>query len=154
MEESGRIELVNDEIVYTPVEGGGWRLRLDEVRVFGEYTNQDGPGLDDWFFAFLRAADEYWFEAPVYADGRDQLMNELCDRFGIDTIECKLAHSTDFDSRVMWPRVLAEQPLFQFTERRRDGLLRNIFGTQRVDQVIAPAVVKYLEEHSNATSGD
>lgn len=155
VENYGRIEFSRNEIIFTAAASDrGWHLRLDEVRVFGEYTNQNGPFADDWFLVFLRADDEYWFEAPVHAEGAEQLLELLRAQLNIDTVECKLAHSTDFESRVMWPRELAEQPLFQFTGRQRDGLLRNIFGTQRVDQAIAPAVVEYLKANPNVTSDE
>jgi hypothetical protein len=113
--DSGRIWLADGKIQYASSGYGTWVVPLAEIHVIGEYTNQNGPFLDDYFFAFVRSADEMWFEASFYAEGRDGFLKDLSVALG-RTCECSLCASTDFISRIWWPESLAGQPLFEFKD--------------------------------------
>lgn len=132
---SGRIRLTDGVIHYECSAYGNWELPLSEVRVAGEYTNQDGPFADDYFFAFVRTADEMWFEASFYAEGRDTFLQDLSSALG-QPCTCSLCGSANFCSRIWWPQPLAGQPIFEFID---EG------GTsQRSNQYLSGAVKAFL----------
>jgi len=53
-----------------------WKLPMSAIRLIGEYTNSDGPYLDDYFFVFV-LADGTWRQASFYAEGRDGFLSAL-----------------------------------------------------------------------------
>src|SRR4051794_26017651 len=80
MRDSGRIELDGDRIRYRSAVYGTWDLQVADVRIVGETTNQDGPGVDDYFLCFATGL-RMWYEASFYAAGRDELLSKLRARF-------------------------------------------------------------------------
>ncbi len=135
--ESGRVWLESDEIHCKSAICGDWSLPLSEVRVIGEFTNQDGP-VDDYFFAFVTSPYEMWRSVSFYADGRDTFLRSLGVKLGIEC-ECTLVASADFNSCVWWPPELAGQKMFEF---RQEGLKHKILGGN--NQYLAPAVRIFL----------
>jgi hypothetical protein len=83
-----------------------WSVPASEVRLIGEYTNANGPWLDDYFLVFLALANGAWNEASFYASGRDAVLAELGRLLGTK-LELGLCNSTTFKSRVIWPLNLA-----------------------------------------------
>jgi hypothetical protein len=130
--DSGRVQLRDGVIHYESSIYGTWSLPLSEVRAVGEYTNQDGPGVDDWFLVFLTHGAAY--EASLYAHRRDQFLEDLSAALGAE-ISCELVYSTDFRSHLLWPEHLKGHRLFEYRKRR----LRFI-----VDSRIAPELWEML----------
>ena len=76
-----------------------------EVAFFSEYTTDEGPFADDWFFVIgIRGVG--LFEEPL----------ERVDSSGLSNFDpaagFKLVGSTDYASRVSWPEDLRDQEIF------------------------------------------
>ena len=143
--DSGEIRVVGDSISYSSPFFVSWTLDLREVKACGEYTNQDGPFLDDYFFAFITRPDDGWYEASFYAQGREPLLQELTKRFG-STVQCDLCCSADFKSRIWWPAELAGNPMFEY--RPAPGLWGRL--GLRNEQWISPHLVEFLRGGSDS----
>lgn len=142
------IRLEGDHIV-AESSGRPLRLPVSAVRVFGESTNEDGPFKDDYFLIFVTDV-ERWTEVSFYASGRDAFLDEFGKTLN-STLHLRLQASTDFDSNVLWPEVLAGEALFRFTAAPRRGLLGRIVDmvtTGRVQQSLSPPVVDYIQRNT------
>lgn len=109
--DSGRIFLRDGFIHYESDIYATWSLPLSSVRAIGEFTNQDGPGVDDWFLLFLTS--DTAFEASRYAEDCDQFLKDLSSSLGAE-VTCSLAPSTDFRSHLVWPPRLKGHRLFEY----------------------------------------
>lgn len=105
LERSGKITFAAGKIEY---RSGihGWSLPSTEVRLIGEYTNENGPWLDDYFLVFLASSDGAWNQASFYATGRDEVLAELGQVLGTK-LDLGLCNSANFKSRIIWPPNLA-----------------------------------------------
>jgi len=72
---SGRIWIKNKTIHYESPKYGDWEIPVCEIRVVGEHTNQSGPHVDDYFYVLLTTSG--WYEASLYAEGRDRFLAYL-----------------------------------------------------------------------------
>ena len=138
--DSGALSLDGDTIRYL-LPNGGFTLRLDEVRIIGECTNENGPFADDYFLCFVTGPNG-WYEASFYATGRDTFLSALAERLGVQ-LELALAPSTDFASRILWPTNLAGQPLFDYRPEKPTGLwsrLRSMWSPRMVQTLSAEAL--------------
>jgi len=147
MPESGVLEIQGDTVTYRG-PASSWSLGLRSIEAIGEVTNQSGPSGEDWFICFVTNRGKVWNEAPVSAQGADALLQWLSAKLG-EPLEWRLANSTDFRSRVMWPTLLRDQPLFEFVERAPQSLLQHLARRFRLwplqnQQRIAPAITKAL----------
>ena len=148
---SGQIQLDGDVICYRSPVYGDWSLPVANLRLIGEYTNQDGPIADDYFFCFA-TGPETWLEASFYADGADEFLRALSAKLGAPLLT-GLCHSTDFASRVLWPESLAGEPMFQFTDLPPQRFVGRLFRiprnrqayTQRVAELLAGDVAAHGE---------
>ena len=98
---------------YASRDLGSFAVPLNELAAVGEYTTDNGPLVDDWFLVFVRKDSADWLEASMYAEGTAEFLEQLSVTLGI-AIETRLAASTDFTSRVIWPESIACRPLFDF----------------------------------------
>ena len=151
-EDRGLISLEGGSVRFKLPSGGGWELELDEIRLIGEYTTQDGPLADDWFIVFVAGRGESapaagceCYEAPFYAYGFETFLRMLRDRIP------KLGHpmlaaSADFASRVLYPMELEGRPLFDFTVAGPPGIIGRIRSALAgaVRRELAPEVVEWL----------
>jgi hypothetical protein len=122
--ESGRLWIENSIIHYESEHYGQWTSPVSEVLLVGEYTNDHGPYLDDWFYVFM-VAGQNWFEASMYAKESDSFRGDLKQALGAD-ITTGLASSTEFRSRVMWPVSLCGKPIFDFRKVQGASIARRI----------------------------
>lgn len=120
-----RIEFAAGEVRFYYEDELVWRLSVSEIALIGEHTNSDGPYLDDWFLVFVRGADQWRFEAPVYAVGFDETIEDLGTVLG-SKLPLRLVRSTDFDSRVVWPPDLRGEKLYDYVSVRTGSFLRKI----------------------------
>lgn len=116
--ESGLLRL-EEGIIRYECRFGRWELPVYRVKVLGEYTNRDGPYLDDYFLAFVTDADG-WYEASFYAAGRDAFLRDLGLLLG-EPLRCGLTQSTEPASRVMWPGEIAGGKLVEVYHPPRPG---------------------------------
>ncbi len=113
-EDSGQIELDGDVIRYTSTTYSDWTIAINDIRIIGEATNQNGPFADDYFLCFA-TGPKRWYEASFYASGGEAVLIELGAR--LDTVlQLRLSSSTDFTSRILWPVEFAGKPMFEYQE--------------------------------------
>lgn len=117
---SGELRCDGEVIAYHSALGD-WSVRITDVRLIGEYTNSDGPYVDDYFLVFLTAAENGWHEASFYAKGRDQTLAALSRSIG-SLLECGLCHSTQYKTRIMWPTHLKDQELMEVLPPTKQSL--------------------------------
>lgn len=99
--ESGAIEVVDRVLIYRSSHYGLWSLPVSTIQKIEEYTNSDGPLIDDYFYRFTTATKEER-TASFYAVGWDLVWPELEKAFpGID--HGGLCNSTDYKMRLLWP---------------------------------------------------
>ena len=67
----------------------------------------------------------YFHTASFYAAGTDQALAALTKLLG-STFELELTGSTEWDSRVMWPREIAGDKYFQFKPVRPESVLQKV----------------------------
>lgn len=108
---SGELKCDGEVIAYYSALGD-WFVRVPDVRLIGEFTNSDGPYVDDYFLVFLTAAENGWHEASFYANGRDEALASLGKSLGAP-LQCGLCDSTQFKTRIMWPPQLKDQKLME-----------------------------------------
>jgi hypothetical protein len=117
---------------------------LRNIKLIGEYTNEDGPA-DDWFLALVVDKDG-WYEIPI---NTDYSVEAVCETIG-SAVGCKidlqLMSSTTFKSRIIWPEHLRNEELFSF-ERSSAGWKGTLLCWSRI-QRFSPRVVNYLESCS------
>jgi hypothetical protein len=136
--QSGRIAIEHDSVSYTMPQQQGWRIAVSELRLVGEFTDDHGPVVDDYFFIFLTR--DGCFEASFYAEGRDALLAELGRRLQHE-LRTGLCHSTSLASRVLWPARLEGHPVFDVVPEERAG---TILG--RLRQHVLPRVRMHLTD--------
>lgn len=112
---SGVIELIDGVVKHQLKNYGMWKLPVSEIKVIGEYTNQNGPFADDYFFVFVTATT--WHEASFYAHGCDTFLKKLGTALNQE-IDCTLFASADFNSNILWPPSISGEEMFEF---RREG---------------------------------
>ena len=121
---SGEIRCDGEVIVYHSALGD-WTVRITDVRLIGEYTNSDGPHLDDYFLVFLTAPENGWHEASFYANGRDEALAVLSKHLGAP-LQCGLCNSTQYKTRIMWPPDFKDQELMEVLPRKKQNLWQKL----------------------------
>jgi len=114
----GSIEISDESIVYrVRGEETSWSVPIGQIVLIAEYTNDKGPYCDDYFLVFVWIDDGKvnFAECSFYAEGSSEIVSTLGKEFGM-RMELGLAHSTEWDSRVIWPPELAGGAYFEFHE--------------------------------------
>lgn len=138
-----------------------WALPVEDVRLIGEYTTPNGPQGEDYFVVFLDR-DGRRYEVPASAITREaaDALRKRIGPFGFG-----LAHTTDLDSRIMWPPEYADEPLFSFTRvpaRTIGERVRRLLGNYAVDLTLTSAAEAAIHNeprraaavvHNEASSG-
>lgn len=114
--DSGTLVCDGDVIRYSSRDFGSWSLPISSLQIIGEYTNENGPFLDDYFFVFLTESRSEWWEASFYAKGSDTFLATLRKNL-TDLGSPELYGSTSFKSRILWPAKHSGKPLFVFSQR-------------------------------------
>ena len=118
-ETTKRIWIEDSTITYQIGDTVCWTLPLAELEIFGEYTDPNGPYVDDYFFVFI-IRSHHWNEASFYATGSEEFLKELGNLLGTN-LTCGLVSSTDYYSRVIWPPKLEDLQLFEFVPVESKG---------------------------------
>lgn len=130
--ESGRIWFEEGVIRYESRNYGSWAFPLADLKVIGEYTTDNGPFVDDWFLVFVTSSTASWYEASNYAEGLDEFKIELASSLDVESLCGELAASTDFASRIIWPKSARGQQLFRFTPVPLPWWRRNLLFGSRI----------------------
>lgn len=122
---------LDDELVRY---GDQWSLRLDSVRVIGEYTTAEGPAAEDYFIVFVDDHGES-HTAPIAAL-EPPVTEALRDYFG--PLKFGLHWSRQLRSRIMYPQEFSDRPVYTFNvtspvHPTLGDRLRRLFGTQTID---------------------
>ncbi|HSG73027.1 MAG TPA: hypothetical protein VLA12_21620, partial [Planctomycetaceae bacterium] len=134
-----------DVIRYSSKSYPSWTIRLGDVSLIGEATNQNGPFADDYFLCFA-TSPEGWYEASFYAENRDEFLAALGAQLGT-TLRLELTFSTDFSSRILWPVEYADQPMFDFRDippKTVFGRFLNFLGFSKVEWHFSDAALAAL----------
>ncbi len=127
---SGELECAGGVLSYRSGDGG-WSILISAIRLIGEYTNSDGPFLDDYFLVFLTAVEDGWHQASFYAEGRDEALRSIETRIGA-TIEPGLCDSTTFRTRILWPPHLKGEELMKVAPRAKKTPWHNLSGSDEI----------------------
>ena len=111
--ESGQLKILGNDIIYNSQSYGQWTLPLSDVKAIGEYTSDQGPGVDDWFIIFF-LKDGSWYEASYYCENISAFKLEIKNKLNIDEVCSDLGGSTDYDSYLIWPKALKGEKAFIF----------------------------------------
>ena len=125
MAKSGKLEFRGDALWCDGGPTGSWRLPSSDVSVVGEYTNANGPWIDDYFLVFVRP-DRMCFEVSFHARGRDQALSDLGIALGGAVLRPGLCNSTEWRTRVLWPLQLADSPLWVLQREPPSGVWRRV----------------------------
>jgi hypothetical protein len=148
MERPGTISFRGD-VIRHELANDAWEMPIERVLVIGEATTDHGPFADDYWLCFATGPHE-WYEASFYAAGREEFLKGLSDRLGVP-IELRLIGSTNYTSRVLWPALLADKPMFVYTSKwPSNGLLRVVVkllgGPFSNVETLSQDVERYLQE--------
>jgi hypothetical protein len=138
-----RISLEDDVVRFSSGACGSWTMRVGDIRLVGEATNQNGPLAEDWFLC-LAADATGWVEAPMDAEGRDGFLTALGKRLGTQ-LSPELALSTDFASRILWPPSVRGEPMFSYTDAPPKSLVWRLIGIGEKRQTFSEAALRVLE---------
>lgn len=138
-----RITLEDDVINFISTVYSDWTMRVGDLRLLGEYTNQDGPHADDYFLCFATDSSG-WNEASFYSEGRDEFLASLGTILGED-LSLELGHSTDFSSRILWPEARRGEPMFAFTDVPPKSIIGRVFGSLRNRQTFTDQALSVLQ---------
>ncbi len=139
-EYSGELEYTDELLTYR-AGIGGWQIPVSAIRLIAEYTNSDGPWIDDYFFVFLTAPEDGWHEASFYAKGRDAALRALEQKIGAP-LECGLCGSTEYRTRIMWPTELKDQALMDVILPKKQNLWQRLTDSGARDIVLSAAARK------------
>lgn len=120
---------------------GDWTIPISAIRLIAEYTNSDGPWIDDYFFVFLTAPEGGWHEASFYAKGREAALCALEKKIGTQ-LECGLCGSTEYRTRILWPADLRDQVLMDVIPPQKQNLWQRLTDSGARDIVLSDAARK------------
>ncbi|WP_210486802.1 hypothetical protein [Rufibacter aurantiacus] len=129
---------INDnQLVFEHSSTNKWAVEIDKIRLIGEYTTADGPWLDDYFFVFAEKEDE-WYEAPNEAVKNHDFWEILSEKLNFKVAPSLFA-STQWDSKVLFPKDMKGQKLFQVITEKKPArtLWQKLMGSSAKTEKIA-----------------
>jgi len=142
-EYSGVLQCTGDTLSYRSALRE-WSIPISDIRLIAEYTNSDGPYVDDYFFVFLTAREGGWHEASFYAEGRDAALRELERKIGTP-LETGLCGSTDYRTRIMWPESAKDQPLMDVIPPKNQNWWQKLIDSGTRDITLSQAARQVFE---------
>lgn len=112
--DSVSVSINNDMILWENEGKSITNFPINNIKVIGEYTTSEGPFIDDWFFVFILSADEIK-EISAFAEGIHEVLIYL-GKIKDAEIYGQLASSTQWKTRVIWPRIIEGQELYERNE--------------------------------------
>lgn len=142
-EYSGVLKCDGDTLVYRSALRE-WSVSISDIRLIAEYTNSDGPYVDDYFFVFLTAPEGGWHEASFYAEGREVVLRALEQKIGAP-LETGLCHSTDYRTRILWPESVKGQPLMDVIPPANQNWWQKLIDSGERDIILSKAARQVFE---------
>ena len=96
------------------LRGLAWELPISRLVAVGEYTNANGPLVDDYYFVFVEVGGTCR-QASFYAIDSMDTLARLADVLKVE-LWPGLCSSAEWKTRVMWPEALRDQPLFELRD--------------------------------------
>lgn len=121
-ERTDLLVIQDGEVRYRFNEETIWSFAINELWLIAEWTDDHGPWCDDYFYAFVAGRPAKPFESPMYAN--PGFTEEIGSVLGA-RIEAGLVNSTDFASRIIWPKELEGRPFFAYSRVTRGAGLWN-----------------------------
>ena len=121
-----------------------WSIPTSDIRLIAEYTNSDGPHLDDYFFVFLTATKGGWHEASFYAAGREIALRALEEKIGA-SLETGLCYSTEYRTRILWPASVRGHPLMDIIPPPKQNWWQKLTDSGVRDIVLSQAARRVFE---------
>ena len=134
-----------------------WTVALRDIVVIAEYTTRARPDCDDYFLVFVtrESGELFYLEVTGCAAGIPEVLEQLEGSLGC-AIEPKLQNSMQWASRVLYPRVLAGSPFYEFEETVPatfvDRIRAKIKGKQ-ITRRVADPILRFLNEPAPPAAG-
>ena len=136
-----KLTLENDSIIYKKEEEILFQIDINKLFYIGEYTTDAGPLLDDWFLVFSDNIND-WREVSV-----NYFEKEFFVQLG-EKLNCKLniglANSTNWNSRIIYPKELEGKELFDFKSMPTEGFINKIFKIETFEFELSDTIKKYF----------
>lgn len=144
IEDLGQLSLTAKTVQYQSAFYQPWNLPVEELRLLGEYTNEDGPHAADHFLVFFGSGGQA-FEVPVDANGTNSVLRELESILSI-SMQLELRLNTTFASRVIWPPQLSGQELFIIREKTESlaDRIKSAIGFGKVELDLRPNIARHV----------
>jgi hypothetical protein len=148
-EDLGKLSLTAKTLQFRSAFYQSWDLPVEELRLLGEYTNEDGPHAADHFLVFFGLGGRC-FEAPVDADGVVAVLRELESVYS-HPVQPELRFNTTFASRAIWPPQLSGQELFTVREKadRLADRIKSAIGFGKVELSLRPEIARHVGGHED-----
>lgn len=127
---------------------GTWSVNVANISLIGEFTNQDGPSLEDHFLVFI-GMNGSLYELPISALGFDLIWTQLADKFKI-LPRLMLNGETDFASKVLWPEEMRDYVVFDYIDKVPSsffGRLFSLVGIGEIESRLSSEITQYLEKN-------
>jgi len=150
-----RLEISDSTLICRDDAGqAGWMSNIDDLILIAEYTTDEGPWIDDYFFVFVTSEKgaAYFSKCTFYAAGVNEVLTELSLRLEFP-LKPGLCGSMTCLSRVMWPAQLENTQYFEFTEVATESLWsklrKSVLGAQ-LEYTISDPVREYIRRTTRA----
>lgn len=142
------LEFSDSVMTYRDNSGKKWSSNVDDLILIAEYTTDEGPDIDDYFFVFVTSENgtACFSKCTLYAEGTTEVLTRLGKQLSFP-LSCGLCNSTKWASRILWPPQFENCEYFTFTEVAADGLwskLRKFFLGPRLEYVISDPVLQFI----------
>ena len=141
--------VINGPLIEYGYQNTQWSVSCDDIRVVGEFTNNNGPYADD-FYLVLIDNKEAVHVGSFYAPGRDFVDIMLKNAGMLD--EYGLCNSAELRSRVLYPNELRGEPLYTFVEKRLMGIRGWLLRESEIECFVTENVMSYLRHVPNQSS--
>lgn len=142
---SGTVELDKEDIIFKSQGKELTRLSLTNVKVIGEMTTTAEPMTNDWYLVFVDKNNEAHY-IPTYANNMESLQKQLGNRLDAEIVG-SLFSSIDFDSKIIYPKELAGQKLFEFKEATPINFWEKISKFLGMGKTITAELTEVVKEY-------
>lgn len=115
---SGRTYVKHEKIMWHSGDELVSEIPIKDIRIIGEYTTNDGPLVDDWFFVFVLNSDDIR-QVSAYATGIEEMLRQVGQLIRVE-LTGQLANSAKWKTNVLWPTSFRGQELFELTDKKVD----------------------------------
>lgn len=132
------------------VDATQWSIAIKDLVLIAEYTTKQRANCDDYFLVFVtrEQGELFYLQVTGCASGIPEVFDSLESCLGC-ALDLKLQSSTEWASRVVWPKALAGTPFYEFVNVVPAGLrdrIRSTFKRTQVTHSVAEPVLRFLSE--------